>query len=198
MFHCVHQNLSASRRPARRRTLAFAAAIFALTAGVASAQPSDKSPAAERGAYLVAIGGCNDCHTPFKMGPKGPEPDMTRMLSGHPQNLVLPPAPTPQGPWIWFGAATNTAFAGPWGISYAPNLTPDEETGIGRWTEAQFVQAMRTGRHLGNGRPILPPMPWPGIARMTDADLKALFAFLRSVPAIKNAAPEAVVAAAPK
>lgn len=186
------------RPRARRLVVTLAVTVLVASAGLAHAQTSEKGSAAERGAYLVSIGGCNDCHTPFKMGAKGPEPDMTRMLSGHPQNLVMPPAPAPQGPWIWSGAATNTAFAGPWGISYAINLTPDEETGTGRWTEAQFIQAMRTGRHLGNGRPILPPMPWPGIARMTDADLKALFAYLRSVPAIKNTPPEAVVAAPPK
>ncbi len=162
---------------------------------MASAQAPAKQGATERGAYLVTIGGCNDCHTPFKIGAKGPEPDMTRMLSGPPGEAgECQPAPAAQGPWIWSGAATNTAFAGPWGVSYAPNLTPDEQTGLGRWTEQQFIQAMRTGRHLGNGRPILPPMPWPGIARMTDADLKAVFAYLRSVPAIANAAPESVVA----
>jgi mono/diheme cytochrome c family protein len=99
MFDRVHHDLTASRRLSSRRALAFAAALISLTAGVAGAQPSDKSPAAERGAYLVAIGGCNDCHTPFKMGPKGPEPDMTRMLSGHPQSFVLPPAPAPQTTW---------------------------------------------------------------------------------------------------
>ena len=74
---------------------------------------------------------CNDCHTPLKMGAKGPEPDMTRMLSGHPSQLVMPQAPSHKGPWMWTGAATNTAFAGPWGISYARNLTPDSTTGIG-------------------------------------------------------------------
>src|SRR6185295_12637499 len=83
-----------------------------------------------RGAYLVTIAACNDCHTPWKMGPKGPEPDMSRMLSGHPHDAQMPPAPKQQGPWIWNGAATNTAFAGPWGVSFARNLTPDETTGL--------------------------------------------------------------------
>src|SRR5690349_3961450 len=73
---------------------------------------------AKRGEYLVEIGGCNHCHTPLKMGPKGPEPDFTRRLSGHPADLVMPPPPKPSAPWLWTAAATNTAFAGPWGISY--------------------------------------------------------------------------------
>lgn len=194
MHDRTHAGPENPRPVAGRLTTALAATLLVASAGLARAQAPAKGSPAERGAYLVTIGGCNDCHTPFKMGPKGAEPDMTRMLSGHPSKLVMPPAPAAQGPWIWSGAATNTAFAGPWGVSYAPNLTPDEQTGLGRWSEQQFIQAMRTGRHLGNGRPILPPMPWPGIGRMTDTDLKAVFAYLRSVPAIANAAPESVVA----
>ena len=152
-----------------------------------------------RGKYLVTIGGCNDCHTPLKMGPKGPEPDMSRMLTGHPEGFVLPEPPkmAPDAPWNWAGAATATAFAGPWGVSYAINLTPDENTGIGIWTEEMFVQAMRTGRHMGQSRPILPPMPWHGIGQMTDQDLEAMFAYLRSLPPVKNRVPDAVVAEPP-
>lgn len=148
-----------------------------------------------RGKYLVATGDCTACHTPMKMGPKGPEPDMARYLSGHPADLVMPPAPKAEGPWLWHGAATNTAFAGPWGVSYAINLTADEDTGMGVWTEDLFVTALRSGKHLGVGRPIMPPMPWPAYGQMTDADLKAIFAYLKTVPAIRNRVPEAVVAA---
>lgn len=143
----------------------------------------------DRGRYLVTIGGCHDCHTPFKMGANGPEPDMTRALSGHPAEFALP-EPKLQEPWIWAGAATNTAFAGPWGITYAPNLTPDSETGFGIYTEEMFIQAMRTGKRMGAGRPIMPPMPWPNVAQMTDDDLKAVFAYLRSIPPMKNKVPE--------
>jgi hypothetical protein len=144
----------------------------------------------ERGRYLVTIAGCNDCHTPFKMTPTGPAPDMERMLSGHPEQMKLPPAPKAQGPWIWSGAATNTAFAGPWGVTFAANLTPDKNTGLGIWDEQMFIQAMRTGKHWGQGRPIQPPMPWPALAKMTDEDLKSVFAYLRSVPAVHNYVPE--------
>lgn len=144
----------------------------------------------ERGKYLVNIMVCNDCHTPFKMGPKGPEPDMSRELSGHPQDLVMPPVPQMgNGPWVWAGAGTNTAFGGPWGTSFTANLTPDPETGLGKWTEETFIQAIRTGRHEGQGRPILPPMPWPQFRNASDEDLKAVFAYLRSIKPIKNRVP---------
>lgn len=161
-----------------------------------AAKPEPVDPV-KRGEYLVNIMGCHDCHTPLKMGPKGPEPDMTRMLSGHPASMVMPPPPTlPEGPWGFVGAATLTAFAGPWGISYAMNLTP-ADAGLGVWTEEMFVQAMRTGKHLGTGRPILPPMPWLNLQRCTDEDLRAVFAYLKSLPPIENAAPQSVVAAPP-
>ena len=197
---------TASRlRPAARRTLLLSVwgllLLGVLAAGAlrSAAEEDPGNPAKiERGRYLSVIGGCNDCHTPFKMGPKGPEPDMTRLLSGHPESLVMPPPPTlPPGPWMYVGAATNTAFAGPWGISYAFNLTPDENTGLGIWTEEMFVKAMRTGRHMGQSRPILPPMPWPAIAQMTDQDLEALYAYLRSIPPIRNRVPDAVIAVPP-
>ena len=93
------------------------------------------------------------------------------------------PAHPLAGPWLWAGAATNTAFAGPWGISYAANLTPDQNTGLGIWTEEMFVKAMRTGRHMGSSREILPPMPWPALRNATDEDLKAIYAY----PAVAEA-----------
>jgi hypothetical protein len=76
------------------------------------------------------------------------------------------------------------------------NLTPDENTGLGIWTEEMFVRAMRTGRHMGASRPILPPMPWQSLAGLEDADLQAIYAYLRSLPPIKNRVPEAVIAEA--
>jgi mono/diheme cytochrome c family protein len=177
--------------------IAAGAAVGNSSVPAATAAPAPAPDPVERGRYLVAVGGCNDCHTPFKMGPKGPEPDMAQMLSGHPASAKLPPPPRSDGPWVWHGSATNTAFAGPWGVSYAPNLTPDEDTGLGAWTEHVFVSALRTGKHLGFGRPILPPMPWQGYAQMTDDDLKAVFAYLKTVPPRKNKVPEAVLAGPP-
>lgn len=165
---------------------------------VSSAVPETRSagptvdPRVARGEYLVTIMACNDCHTPWILGPQGPEPDMTRELSGHPQDVPVPPAPTSSDGWAWAGAATNTAFAGPWGISFTANLTPDPETGLGRWTADTFIAALRSGRHEGIGRPILPPMPYPMYRQATDDDLQAVFAYLQSLPPIRNRVPQPV------
>ncbi len=142
------------------------------------------------GEYLVTIGGCHDCHTPLKMGANGPEPDMTRKLAGHPAQMQMPAPAAQTGPWMWQGAATNTAFAGPWGISYAANLTSHKPTGMGSWTAEDFIKAMRLGKHIGVGRPIMPPMPWQNYSHMTDKDLRAVFAYLQSVPPMDNRVPE--------
>ncbi|MCB9898120.1 MAG: c-type cytochrome [Planctomycetes bacterium] len=157
----------------------------------ASAGATFAPASVERGRYLTVALGCADCHTPWHVGPNGPEPDASRGLSGHPAELVMPPAPElPEGPWLVSAAATNTAWAGPWGVSFTSNLTPDVETGIGSWSEDTFLASLRTGKHLGMGRPILPPMPWPGIGRLTDDDLRAIFAYLKSQPAVSNRVPE--------
>ncbi|WP_367873753.1 diheme cytochrome c-553 [Luteolibacter sp. Populi] len=140
-----------------------------------------------RGAYLVRLGGCADCHTPKIMTGKGLVDDENRAFSGHPADLELPPAQLGDGPW---GAATAgmTAWAGPWGVSYAANLTADHSTGL--FSEETFIAAMRTGKKRGIGRDILPPMQWQPLAAASDADLKAIYAFLRSVPAVHNSVPE--------
>jgi hypothetical protein len=151
----------------------------------------------ERGRYLVTAMGCNDCHTPWKMGATGPEPDMTRALSGHPADVVLPPPPAPSGPWIGAFSATNTAWSGPWGVSYTANLTPDRETGLGTWSQQMFIDTIRNGRHMGIGRPLLPPMPAAMYAKLTDDDLGAMFAYLHSVPALSNRVPQPQPPAAP-
>jgi hypothetical protein len=154
-----------------------------------AAPPADRTPV-DRGKYLVNTMGCHDCHTPWQMGPKGPEPDMSRALTGHPSDVVMPPPPTlPEGPWQWIGAATNTAFAGPWGVSFTANLTPDPETGLGKWTPEMFIATIRTGRHQGKGRPVLPPMPVQVYANLTDDDLKAVFAYLQSLKPVRNRVP---------
>jgi mono/diheme cytochrome c family protein len=176
------------RSHATRAVAALFAAFFA--AATHSAGPSS---AAKRGEYLVVTGACADCHTPMKEGASGPEPDTSRMLSGHPESLVMPPPPKlPAGPWLVVTSATNTAWAGPWGVSFTANLTPDGETGLGRWTEQQFVRTMRTGRHLGVGRPVLPPMPIPAYRHFSDADLAAIFAYLRTIPAVRNRVPQPI------
>lgn len=141
------------------------------------------------GEHLVKTSGCHDCHTPLKMGANGPEPDMSRMLSGHPQAMKLPPAPVAAPPWIGAVAATNTAWSGPWGVSFTANLTPDKATGLGSWSKETFIQTIRTGRHMGRGRPILPPMPVPAYQNFSDEELAAVFAYLQTIPAIDNQVP---------
>lgn len=146
-----------------------------------------------RGKYIVTVSGCSDCHSPKVFTPMGPVPDSTKSLSGHP--AATPPLAidkkvlTPGG-WMLMGPDI-TSFVGPFGVSYAANLTPDSTTGIGAWTEEVFVKTLRTGKHLGQdgGRPILPPMPWQNIAQYTDEDLKAMFEYLQSIPPISNKVP---------
>jgi hypothetical protein len=174
----------------------FAAAIGLTTYTRGEAQGIDQDSSAahparvQRGEYLVKIMGCNDCHTPWKMGPHGPEPDMSRMLSGHPEEIgPLPNHKAPE-PFVWSGFATNTAFSGPWGVSYAFNLTPEQNTGLGIWTEEMFIQTIRTGRHMGVSRPINPPMPWPAYRNASDEDLKSVYAYLRSITPIVNRVPD--------
>jgi hypothetical protein len=145
----------------------------------------------KKGEYLVMVAGCNDCHTPKNMTPEGPAPDMTRLLSGHPQDAILPELdPVLIGPGKWVHMSEDlTAFAGAWGMTFSANLTPDEQTGIGLWKEENFIQALRTGKHMGMGRAIQPPMPWFNLTHAKDDDLKAMFAYLKSIKPVKNLVP---------
>jgi hypothetical protein len=174
---------------------AVTAALAIFAAGAMQSANAQDAPVsvekAARGKYLMSTSGCMDCHTPFKMGPRGPEWDMSRLLSGHPENVQMTPAPQlPEGPWAVTSSYTNTAHAGPWGVSFTANLTPDKETGLGNWTFNDFKATIRTGRHMGRGREILPPMPIPVYNNFTDADLEAIFSYLRTIPAVKNRVPE--------
>ena len=157
----------------------------------ATAVAADTAPSVERGRYLATFGDCGICHTPKVFTDQGPMPDTTRLLSGHRADGRLPRVPANVlGPQGWGALAANefTAWVGPWGVSYAANLTPDA-TGLGGWTADQFVQAMRTGKHMGVGRQILPPMPWQTVGSLTDADLRSIFAYLRTIPPVANAVP---------
>jgi hypothetical protein len=147
----------------------------------------------ERGKYLVVFGGCNDCHTP-KIPSPGAAPDTTKLLSGHPENASSPTWSSDDMKQKNVVAAANsslTGWAGPWGVSFATNLTPDKATGIAEWSEEMFIQMARTGKHQSqpNARDVLPPMPWFNMKDLTDADLKAMWPYLRSLPPIKNQVP---------
>jgi cytochrome c553 len=168
------------------------ASLDAQGASTGGASSSAKASQVARGKYLVDIMGCHDCHTPMKLGPNGPEWDMSRALSGHPESLVMPPAPEQKLPWMASMGMTMTAWNGPWGTSFTRNLTPDKETGLGDWTVEEFIATMKTGRERGKGRPVLPPMPVQNLANLTDSDIRALFAYLQSLPAIKNRTPQPV------
>ncbi len=147
-----------------------------------------------RGEYLVKLGGCADCHTPKIMTAQGPVDDKSRAFSGHPADVKLPPADLGSGPW---GAATAgmTAWAGPWGVSYAANLTTDHATGL--FSEQSFIAAMRTGKKRGIGRDILPPMPWQPLSEASEDDLKAIYAYLSSLPPVHNSVPDPAPPLAP-
>jgi len=158
-----------------------------------SRQPLEGEALVKRGESLLTIGGCNDCHTPKVFTEHEMQLDTAKMFAGHPANFPLDPVDADAlqpGKWMQMSPMV-TSFAGPWGISFAANLTPDSATGIGAWTEEVFIKCLRTGKHLGqeNGRPILPPMPWYGVAKMTDEDLHAAYAYLRSLPPVSNRVP---------
>jgi hypothetical protein len=174
-----------------------AAAALAFGCNVAVAQDAESQDEAassaatvERGRYLVTTSGCNDCHTPWTMGANGPEPDISRMLSGHPEAEKINAGASLAEPWVVAASPTNTAWSGPWGVSFTANLTPDTETGLGKWTLEMFKDTIRTGRHKGRGRLVLPPMPIPMYKHFTDPDLEAIFTFLQSIPAVRNQVPE--------
>lgn len=150
----------------------------------------------ERGNYLVNTSGCNDCHSPKKMTDHGPVPDPDRLLSGHDMNEPLPPYDKNGSKGYVLFNMNGTASIGPWGTSFAGNLTPDD-TGIGNWSEEQFLTAIRKGKYKGleGSRQLLPPMPWPAYAQMSDEDLKAIFAYLQSLKPVENIVPQAVLPA---
>lgn len=184
-------------------TLVPLSALLVLIALSCAQQTTEKSESAEptaaemieRGRYLVATGDCGICHTPKTFTDKGPVEDSTLLFSGAHADTEIPPIPEGLvGPTAWGGLFTNhfTAWAGPWGVSFAANLTPDNVTGIGAWTEEVFIKAMRTGKHMGEGRPVLPPMPWPAVAQRTDDELKAMFAYFQSIKPIANQVPQPI------
>ncbi len=155
-------------------------------------KPMTEAEMVALGDYIVSTGGCDDCHTPKIFTEKGPVFDMTKRFSGFPEGESLPALD------INFVAPGNSvttdkhlaAWVGPWGISYASNLTPDNGTGIGALSEEMFIKTLREGKYMGVGRPLLPPMPWEVIGKKTDKDLKAIYAFFRSVKPIKNLVPQ--------
>ncbi|HVF97130.1 MAG TPA: hypothetical protein VM871_07410 [Flavisolibacter sp.] len=187
----------------RRVNAAFILLLFGTAVGAmyacnsSSSKDPEKAPApsqaemVKRGEYLVASIGCDDCHSPKRMGPKGPEVIPELRLSGYPADRPLPPIDTNTLKKGWYLLGSDlTSAVGPWGVSFAANLTSDT-TGIGGWTEQNFLTAIRHGKAKGleSNRDLLPPMPWYNFAKLTDDDLKAMFAYLKSTPPVVNVVP---------
>jgi mono/diheme cytochrome c family protein len=152
------------------------------------AKPED---VVKNGEYLVTIMGCNDCHSPKKMGANGPEIIPELRLSGYPSDrpiVKFDESKIKNGFGMFYPDLTATA--GPWGVSFAGNITPDE-TGIGNWTEEQFKKAITQGKSKGldGGRMLLPPMPWFNYTTLKDEDVHAIFTYLRSIKPVKNVVP---------
>ena len=150
--------------------------------------------AIKHGEYLVTIMACNDCHSPKRMGANGPEIIPELMLSGYPSAKPIIKFTEPllkEGFALFY--PDLTAAAGPWGVSFAGNLTPDE-TGIGHWTEEKFKKAIIQGKYKGldAGRMLLPPMPWPSYASLSDEDVHAIFTYLKSIKPVRNMVPAPV------
>jgi hypothetical protein len=183
-------------------TIILAAVVFTCWLNSCETAKSDKQTAisitpskddlVKRGTYLVTTSGCNDCHSPKHMGTNGPEIDSLTMLSGFPSNRPIPVANQKDvdNGMIVFNEDL-TACTGPWGTSFAGNITSDE-TGIGNWTEAQFKNALRKGKYKGldGGRMLMPPMPWEDFRNLTDDDVEAIFYYLKSTKPVKNIVPQ--------
>ena len=198
----------------RRPEFLVASALLVAGIVIASSSCSDHGPVATeadtavltgpseaalvgRGKYLVEIMGCHDCHSPKQMGPNGPYLDPERILSGYPADRPLPPQPVSHEGWALL-TMDLTAAVGPWGTTFAANITSDE-SGIGNWTEEQFERALKKGLYKGleGSRPLLPTMPWQNYVNMSQEDLSAVFAFLKSTKPVANVVPAPIPPAGP-
>lgn len=165
-------------------------------AGVVS--ETGKKELVARGEYLVNVIGCDDCHSTKIMGPQGPMVDTINRFGGRLSSqapMVVDSSSMKTG-WVLM-APDLTVAVGPWGTSYAANISSDD-TGIGTWSEEQFFKCMREGKYKGldNSRPLLPPMPWFNFAKLSDDDLRAIFYYLKSTKPIHNVVPAALPPAA--
>jgi mono/diheme cytochrome c family protein len=173
--------------------------IFSFCKGKARSENPEKKVMTQeqliqRGEYLVTTVGCGDCHSPKRMGPQGPEENPELRLSGYQAKEPLPRVDKNvlQSGWLLFTGNLNAAV-GPWGVSFAANLTSDQ-TGIGNWPEENFIRALKQGKFKGieGSRMLLPPMPWQNFAKVHLEDLKAIYAYLKSTKPISNVVPMAI------
>lgn len=150
----------------------------------------------ERGKQLVNLGGCDKCHTPKKTTLLGTESDPERFLSGYPEGEPLPELPDSEvGSREWenaFYTTDGTVWVGSWGVSFAANITPDPETGIGNWTEKQFIETFRGSDHIGDGGTARSAMPMDAYSQLSDEELRSIYLYLQAIKPIKNKVPEPI------
>lgn len=171
--------------------------LTALLAGAADTDSGDTNGnQAVKGKQLVKQGNCGFCHTPLIETKEGAVPAPGKTLSGFPSGMELPELPeadVDSKEWLEFLASLpNTVWAGPWGLSFASNITPDPGTGIGKWTEDIFIETMRSGKHIDLKRNISPPMPWQDYGKLSDEELSAIFAYLMTLKPVVNPVPKPI------
>ena len=177
-FACAHTVRAGGASPAAAADAPTPGAVSAAGAPLAGG-PAPGDPVA-RGKWLVTVLGCGDCHTPRL--PEGRQ-DPNFLFAGHKSNDPYP---------AWddslytkgYGmlvSTSGTAFAGPWGVTFARNLTPDRESGIGGWNDEAFINVLREGT-------LKPPMPL-SYGQLSDDDLTAMFAFFSSLKPVNNLVP---------
>ncbi|WP_298526557.1 diheme cytochrome c-553 [uncultured Christiangramia sp.] len=153
------------------------------------AQELSPQDSISHGEYLVNTIGCHDCHSPKQMTERGPEIIPELALSGYQSGDSLPSFSSEaiKNGWIQMSGDLTVAI-GPWGISYASNLT-SSDTGLGNWSMQRFKTAIREGKLKGDsgGEMILPPMPWQNYSELTDKDLESIFRYLKSTKPVENA-----------
>lgn len=185
-----------------RKTIVIISAVFASLllaeacsnnngTSTASNKGLDSAALVKRGEYLVNAIGCDDCHSPKRMGEHGPEIIPELRLSGFPANGTVPPIDTNvvKNGWALF-APDLTSAVGQWGQSFAANITSDA-TGIGNWPEENFIRAIRKGKFKGleGSRDLLPPMPWFVYKNMNDEDLRSIYYYLKTTKPVENVVP---------
>jgi len=147
----------------------------------------------ERGKMLVELGGCSQCHTPKIKTPLGYKPDKDRFLSGFPQDQELPDLPYAEivagETEKTFYTTDATVWVGRWGVSFAANLTPDPETGIGNWNENDFINIFRQKRHFGQDSQVSSPMPLNVYSQLGFFELRSIFVYLQTIPPVSNDVP---------
>jgi mono/diheme cytochrome c family protein len=145
------------------RKILLACAVVSAVLGTLQLAAAADDTQLKRGKYMVSIAGCGDCHTPgYLLG----KPDISRSLGGSEVGFEIPGL----------------------GVFYGPNLTPDNETGLGKWTNDEIITALQTGKRP-DGRELAPIMPWRNFANFTSEDAQAIAAYLKSLPPLTNKVP---------